>query len=360
MDGEEILDVNQENFRTKNTRPSDQQDRKVITMSYFTDYKRQMMGHNRYFEAPPHDYPVDFRRNNFEGAFHHQNHSNTSYNELPSRFSSNYGHGPAVVGSHMHGSYDNLMFHQNHHHMSTVARRSRESYQQESNPPAAPPYYYHNTNAGSPIMNQYYHPNESYRKDSAAAIPPYHHWMANGPAGVPPAYNNSQYYPPSVNYGNSSPYYPTPPPSASPAGNFYPSKSDHRLPNYDYDYYNKEKNPETPSNDHNQGYSTPYISESNNPASRTIYSPKMEYQVSHPSPDVEASNRNHLESQRTPSEQMDSPSSSESDNYQKTKDSTRTVEVERSTDNSSSSHHSTFFKKSESTGRIGIESLLRY
>lgn len=316
-----------------------------------------MMGHNRYFEPPPpspHDYAVDFRRTNFEGAFHHQLHPNTPYNDLPARFSNSYGHG-AAVGSHLHNSYDNLMFQQqqnHHHHMSAVARRSRESYQHESSPVAAP-YYYHN-NAGNPMMNSYYAPNESYRKDSTAApSPAYQHWMANNAGG----FTNSQYYPPSINYGNSTPYYPTPPPSASPAGSFHPSKNDHRLPNYDYDYYNKEKNLETPSMDQNQGYASSY--NESNPASRTMFSPKMDYQLNHSTP--EADDSKHYET-HVSTERMKSPTLSESDNYRKTKDALRNIEVEKSTtsNNDSNSSHlqemekfdPQFFKKSESTGEF--------
>lgn len=317
-----------------------------------------MMGHNRYFEPPspsPHDYAVDFRRNNFEGAFHHQHHPNTPYNELPARFSNSYG--PAV-GSHLHSSYENLMYQQQqqHHQMSAAARRTRESYQHESNPATAP-YYYHNgtNNAGSPMMNSYYAPNESYRKDStASASPAYHHWMANnGGAGN---FTNSQYYPPSMSYGNSTPYYPTPPPSASPAGNFHPSKNDHRLPSYEYDYYNKEKTQEIPANDHNQGYAPSY--NESIPANRPLFSPKMDYHINHTTPEVEGGDRKHFESQHISTEQMKSPTSSESDNYRKTKEPDRDIECEKPTlsNTDSSSHHplekfdSTFFKKSDSTG----------
>lgn len=340
-----------------------------VKMSYFTDYKRQMMGHSRYFDATPHDYPVDFRRNNFEGAFHHQHHtSNTPYNELPARFSNNYGHGPAV-GSHMPGSYDNLMFHQQQHHIAAAAaaRRSRETYQNHETTPAAAPYYYHNnssSSANSPMMNQYYHANESYRKDSAS---PYHHhhWMTNGAAGATGGYNNSQYYPPSVNYGSSSPYYPTPPPSASPAGTFYPKQQQgdhHRVPSsYEYDYYNKEKSAEASSNDHNNHG---YFNSESSPASRPMFSPKMDYQVGHLTPtDVETSNRKHYESQRTTAtEQMASPALSEPDNnFSNSKDATTTRSDESGETSENSSIRqmekidSTFFKKSEATGEIWVK-----
>lgn len=330
-------------------------------MSYFTDYKRQMMGHSRYFEPPPpHDYPVDFRRNNFEGAFHHQQHQPAAYTDLPSRFSNNYGHGPAV-GAHMHGSYDNLMFHhhQQHQQQQQHMRRSRESYQHETTAsPAASPYYYHNNNANnttaaaaaSPMMNQYYPTNEpSYRKETS---PYHHHWMgtnaAAAAAGASTGYvNNSQYYPPTVNYGSSSPYYPTPPPSASPAGNFYPSsKSDHRLPNYDYDYYSKKKNADAAqSTEQNQGY---YNGDSN-PATRPgMYSPKMDYHVGHPTPPD-------VESQQTATEQRNSPASSESSSYQKSRESSDgRDEAEKTTTASDSGAEKTeqefYSKRSESTG----------
>lgn len=211
-------------------------------MNYFTDYKR----HGRYFDPPPYE-TADYKMNNDFRRSHHENAYHNTYNELPR---CNYG------PSHIHNSYENFL-HGNH-----AAKRSRENYQHcDSNAP----YYYNNIN--SPMMHHPYYNGESYRRESSPAPSSYHGWMNNG---YPPQnHPNSQYFPP-VNYGgNSSPYYPTPPPSASPAGNFYSSKTSERLPNYEFEYY-KEKS-ESASEQSSSCY--PYNEMNSN---RTMF-PKMDY-----------------------------------------------------------------------------------